>query len=462
MTRTFTGVAGVGLLRWPDMVDALETAADPLQLSEATAALSQPVLTVAHHPRAEHIGRRVVIDSALALGRGADTLGAGVLDDDLLSRQHVQIERRGDVVTARDLGSRNGTFVNRKRIERVTLRDGDVLGLGALLLVVGRAPADLSPMSDPLLAGVSAPLCRLLADVHVVAAQDVTVLIRGETGVGKELVAQRIHQLSGKRGSFVGVNCGGLGDGVVGSELFGHVRGAFSGADGDRKGLVESAAGGTLLLDEIGDASPQVQTSLLRLLQDRVYRPVGSDTERKSDARFIAATHVRLDAAVVDGRFRQDLLARLRRWVITVPPLRERREDILPIAMKIASERLGRTATIERALAAALLTASWPDNVRGLAGILDNALVDAQDGIVPLTPRVQARLDEMEASTASVDDEPSEQAAFRKQRPDAAYLTRRLTELEGNVKALATELSISRNTLYRWLRDHNIDPTTLR
>jgi DNA-binding NtrC family response regulator len=266
----------------------------------------------------------------------------------------------------------------------------------------------------------------------------------------------------------VAINCGGLVDGVVASELFGHVAGAFSGADSDRAGLVEVASGGTLLLDEIGDATPQLQVSLLRLLQNREYRPVGGNRTRTTDARFVAATNVRLDAAVTAGRFRQDLLSRLRRWVIDVPPLRQRRQDIVPIALHVARERAGPAAIIERPLAAELLLHRWADNVRGLCAIVESAAIDADGGVLRLTPRVREQLaDAARAGTSPAAESPvagsDELSRYRKQqRPGGDDLTRRLSALDGNVKALALELGVSRNTLYRWFREEDIDPAALR
>src|SRR5690606_38022727 len=230
-----------------------------------------------------------------------------------------------DGIVVRDLGSRNGTYVNGARVERAELSEGDVISLGAVVLVFGRGPLTHQPPRDPLLVAVSPAIAAVLAETEAVAPEP-----------GTELVAQRLHDKSGRSGSFVAINCGGIAEGVAQSELFGHARGAFSGAGIERPGLVASAAGGTLLLDEIGDAPAPLQTSLLRLLESGEYRRVGSDELRVSDARFVAATHVDLRAAVASGAFRQDLMARLSRWVIEVPPLRSRREDVIPIALALA------------------------------------------------------------------------------------------------------------------------------
>jgi transcriptional regulator with PAS, ATPase and Fis domain len=442
-----------------------ETAPDPLQAHGGTGVGLVPALTLVHHPDPRSIGRRFVVDGTLALGRGGDALGDGILDDDLLSRRHAEVIRQGSIVSVRDLGSRNGTCVDGVRVEKAALGRGNVLSVGSLVFVLGWAPRSFTPPNDPLLCGISFALGRLLEDVRSVAAEDTTVLVRGETGTGKELVARRLHELSGRKGSFVAVNCGGVPDSLLASELFGHVAGAFSGAAKDRVGLVEAAGAGTLLLDEIGDASPPLQVSLLRLLEDHEYRQVGSSSVRRADARVVAATHVRLDDAVEQGRFRRDLLARLRRWTLDVPALRERKEDIIPIARRVAVERLGAEASIDRALSLALLLHDWPDNVRGLRAVVEAAAVEADQKTLRLSSRVQAQLDER-ASRPRQTEPRSNQVdapiAYKQRKPDAQTLLRRLAELDGNVKVLATELGVARNTLYRWFHAAGIDPGNVR
>lgn len=460
------------MVRDTAMADQSATFDDPLSMAGGPSGSDYPTLTVAFHVDPVALGaRRVLIGGPLVLGRRSEAFGPRVLDDGLLSREHLRLEPRADGVLAVDLGSRNGTFVNGKRIEEKILADGDVVGIGSVMFVFGKGPLAFDVSHDPDLAGTSHRLARLLGDVEVVAGEPVTVLIEGETGVGKERIAERIHRRSGREGSFVALNCGGIAEGLAQSELFGHVRGAFSGAEGERAGLVESAAGGTLLLDEIGDASPALQTTLLRLLENREYRRVGSDQLRTTDARFVAATHVDLDRAVEGGGFRRDLLSRLRKWVIHVPPLRDRREDVVPIALSVA-RRSGRPrARISRPLAQALLLSPWRDNVRGLAGAIEQALVESPGEQLELTPRLEERLASSSVATvgdgaggaASDAERPgAEQTAYKKRRPDPEYLRRRFIELGCNMKAFASELGVARNTLYRWFDEADIDPKSLR
>ena len=456
------------MVRDTAMADQSATFDDPLSMAGGPSGDDYPTLAVAFHVDAGAPGaRRVLIGGPLVLGRRSEAFGPRVLDDGLLSREHLRLEPRADGILAVDLDSRNGTFVNGERVKETVLRRGDVVGIGSVMFVFDEGPLTVDVPRDPDLAGTSHRLARVLADIEAVAAESVTVVVEGETGVGKERVARRIHERSGREGNFVALNCGGVAEGLAQSELFGHARGAFSGAEGERAGLVESAADGTLLLDEIGDASPALQTTLLRLLENREYRRVGSDQLRTTDARFVAATHVDLDDAVERGRFRRDLLSRLRKWVIRVPSLRERRQDVIPIALAIA-RRSGRPrARFSRPLAQALLLSSWHDNVRGLAGAVEQALVESPGEQLELTPRLEERLgsssEDRRSATPPGGDAPAvEQAVYKKQRPEPDYLRRRFVELGCNMKAFARELGIARNTLYRWFEEAEIDPKTLR
>jgi DNA-binding NtrC family response regulator len=438
--------------------------------------IAYQVVTLVHHRDRGRIGRRrALVGDAVELGRNSRALGRDLFNEERVSRHHARLEPDDDGVLLRDLGSRNGTLVNGERVDARRLETGDIVQLGSSLLLFHRGPLAFEAPKHPRLLGISHAMARLIATVETVAAQDVSVLIRGESGCGKELVAHELHRLSGCRGELVALNCGAVSDGVIHSELFGHVKGAFSGAGVARSGLVEAAAEGSLFLDEIGDAPPSLQTSLLRLLEQGEYRPVGSDRSKTSTARFIAATHVPLDRAVAEGRFRHDLLTRLERWPIDVPPLRERREDIVPIALRFADAKRGAPVVFRRSLAHALLEHDWPGNVRELKAVVEVAVVEAGSASeIALSPTVAKRLaaspavgDSLRPSLPSVPpaatpSTPSTPRRSRPQRPSREHLRERFLALGGSVTELADELGVSRNTLYRWFQELDLDLAELR
>jgi two-component system, NtrC family, response regulator HydG len=224
---------------------------------------------------------------------------------------------------------------------------------------------------------------RVIDEARRVARVDSTVLITGESGVGKEAIARLIHDESARAPRpFVGINCAAVPEALMESELFGHVRGAFTGATQDRVGLFESANGGTLLLDEVGDLPLAMQVKLLRVLQEREFRRVGENRVRTADVRVLAATHRDLAGEVAAGRFRQDLYYRLRVIEIRIPPLRERRDDILPIARAVLAETATRlklpVTGFTPSAADQLLRWGWPGNVRELQNVVERALVLAR------------------------------------------------------------------------------------
>ena len=440
---------------------------------------SVPLLTVAYHPEPRRLGARVALADGedLVLGRACVAFGPEALRDPLVSRQHARVCRRGEEITIHDLDSHNGTFVDGERITSCQLPLGSIVSVGAVHLLCHAGPLIHRPAASPVLVGTSSALGEVVDELERCAREPVCVLVQGESGVGKELVASEIHRLSGVTGPFVAVNCGGLADGLVHSELFGHLRSAFSGAEDERRGLVGSAAHGTLFLDEIGDASPSLQASLLRLLEQREYRPVGGDQLLHTDARFVAATHVPLEHAVEHGRFRSDLYGRLRRWVIQVPALRERREDVIPLALHFARQHAGRPLMPSRELALALLRHAWPNNVRELAALVERAVVEAGTGKeLELTPPLAARLGRSEARAADVASGKVPHAAARSEvlarpkpvpraplsRPEPAELRATLAAVDHNVVAFAARLGISRRTAYRWLEESGIELRQLR
>jgi two-component system response regulator AtoC len=278
-------------------------------------------------------------------------------------------------------------------LERVVTRGDALLAASASEPAAAAAavPASLAPASAPerfAIVGASAPIVRMLALVDRLAAADVPVLVRGETGSGKEGVARRLHSKSARaKGPFVAVDCGAIPATLIESELFGHVRGAFTGAERDRPGHFVSAHGGTLLLDEIGELPVDLQPKLLRVLQDGEVRPVGGSSSRKVDVRVVAATNRDLEKACREGRFRSDLYYRLAVVEVLVPSLRERLDD-LPLLVdhfvrRISSEMGRAPVAVEPAVLTLLAAHRWPGNVRELENVLRRALALSNG---PLTP----------------------------------------------------------------------------
>jgi two-component system, NtrC family, response regulator AtoC len=305
------------------------------------------------------------------------------LDHSSISRQHARL-RLGKVCTLVDLGSRNGTVFHGHRLpvgDERGLAPGDSFKLGPfslLLIPTGAAPSFLPVTASRLRVDDPAPAApsQLLVEV---ARASVNVVIYGETGVGKEVLAKTLHRLSGRSGRVLGINCAALSEALLESELFGHRRGAFTGAVESKPGLLQAAAGGTVLLDEIGDMAPGVQAKLLRAIETREVLPVGDVRPVAIDVRFLAATHRDLLALADKGGFRQDLYYRLAGVTLEIPPLRERQDQIAGLAGTLladAAVRSGRAAPAITAAAAAALSAHpWPGNVRELRNVVERALL---------------------------------------------------------------------------------------
>jgi len=305
-----------------------------------------------------------------------------------------------------------------------------------------------------MLVGCSDAMLRLRGQVARVARVDAPVLISGDSGSGKELTAQAIHALSGRAARpFVPVNCGAIAPTLIQSELFGHERGAFTGATRGKAGLIESAHGGTLFLDEIGDLPKDLQANLLRFLQEKTICRLGSTRSMPVDVRVVAATHVQLPQAVAAGHFREDLYYRLAVLPVAVPPLRERRDDIVPLAEHVfrlyADERMPRLTGFSSRAVAAMLDHAWPGNVRELFNRVRRALVMADERLVtPLDLGLEAAAPM--PGQAALDDV--------RARTERLALRECLVRTGQNVSRAARDLGVSRTTMYRLLSKHGMHP----
>ncbi len=309
----------------------------------------------------------------------------------------------------------------------------------------------------PGLIGRSSAMERILRLVENLEHSEATVLLTGESGTGKEILARTIHAHSPRRGGpFVAVNCGALPGELLESELFGHVRGAFTGAVRERAGRFELAAGGTMFLDEVGDLPLPLQVKLLRVLQERTFEPVGQSRSRHTDARIIAATNLDLRRAVQEGRFREDLLYRLRVVPIEIPPLRERRADIEPLATHLLARvaaRQGRALRFSPDALRALLDYSWPGNVREMENALEYAVAVCR-GQTMMLEDLPAELQPLALETANAAPSPvpppvTEGAPAR----GVANLEKTLEAHHWRRLDAARALGISRATLWRRMRE---------
>jgi transcriptional regulator with GAF, ATPase, and Fis domain len=314
--------------------------------------------------------------SRFRLQRGSCVVGAGadadvVVTDPQVSRRHVELSLVPEGIHVTDLGSRNGTFYLGQRVERMTLALGSRLRIGSVEVVLEvdpdalRADEAAEPTEYRGLRGSSLAMRKLFARLARLEGSLVNILVEGESGVGKELITAALHQGSSLATQpLVTLNCGALPRELVASELFGHRRGAFTGAVDDRTGAFQHADGGTLFLDEIGELPLDVQPMLLRVLESGELRPLGADTPGRVKVRVIAATNRELSAEVQAGRFREDLYFRLAVVTLRVPPLRERADDIPLLALAFAkAEGMG---LLPDDVLRDLATRSWPGNVREL------------------------------------------------------------------------------------------------
>ncbi len=391
-----------------------------------------------------------------------------VLTDNTVSRYHLELQVRRDGLKVIDLQSTNGTRHGDTKLGTIVLTEGARLRLGK------RTELDIVPKSDAVeltayqrdrfgdVLGVSQPMQALFALLDRIAPTEATVLLQGETGSGKEAIAEAIHRRSGRAGGpFVVVDCGAIPHELIGSELFGHAKGAYTGASSDKQGLIEAANGGTLFLDEIGELALDLQPQLLRVLDKRQVRRVGETRSVEVDIRVIAATHRDLRAMIAEGGFREDLYYRLAVVRTEVPPLRTRKEDIPQLAAFFA-ERLGRGAfALSPALVRQLETHDWPGNVRELRNVVERALSLGDPGL-PTAPAAMSS-SASQATAADVSSADILERPFKEAKADLIesfereYLTELLKKHRGNISRAANEAGIDRNYIHRLIKKYELD-----
>ena len=387
-----------------------------------------------------------------------------VLGERGVSRHHVTLTLRADGVHVHDLGSTNGTFVGGVKADEVVVSPGALITLGECeLLVEPDLPVVNVPLSQTTrlggMVGRSPGMRKLFSILERVAPTDYTVLVEGETGTGKEIVARTIHELSPRHGQpFVVFDCAACSESLLESELFGHVKGAFTGASSAREGAFRRANGGTLFIDELNSMPLPVQGKLLRALEARRVQPLGADTDMELDLRVIAASNVGLRGEVTAKRFREDLYYRLSVVCVEIPPLRERREDVALLArnfllgsgvdLEISGPNLDR-----------LVSYSWPGNVRELRNTLDRALALAGT-------RSASSFDELPVTVGDTTptmawpmmlDLPFKDAKEHLTRAfERVYVTTILDRAGGNISEAARRAGLSRRGFFDLLRRHNV------
>ncbi len=402
------------------------------------------------------LGVTRAIEGAMKIGSHAD---AGLmLKDTTVSRYHVELLARPDGVRVRDLDSTNGSYMAGARITEVIVEDAAVVTVGKTSLKISMVEEDLglpaAQSSFGTVIGAAPAMRQLFGILEKVAPTDSTVMLLGETGTGKEVMADSIHARSKRVGRpLVVVDCGAVAPSLIESELFGHVKGAFTGAISDRNGAFLEADGGTIFLDELGELPLDLQPKLLRVLEGGMVRRVGEDKHRRIDVRVIAATHRNLEEEIEAGRFRRDLYYRLAVVLVHVPPLRDRLDDI-PLLTEHFVKNMGRGAfELPRGLMARFAAYHWPGNVRELRNLVERALAGADVDPLPNESTSARSLQANEGITDLPFKEAKERLveSFTKE-----YLQALLDKCNGNISQMAREAGIARNYVHRLVTKYGL------
>ncbi|MCC6554602.1 MAG: sigma 54-interacting transcriptional regulator [Polyangiaceae bacterium] len=409
------------------------------------------------------------------------------------SRLHARIREEGGRWILTDLGGRNGTLVDGAVVDEVTLehlheiRVGDAIfkfveadahryaryRIDGAIVEPGAGAARLVLPAGDVVGGYQ--IQQLASGLRDVAKSPLSVLILGESGTGKEVFAQQLHDWSGRRGAFQAVNCAAIPATLIEGELFGHRRGAFSGADRDRTGLIRAAHGGTLLLDEIGDMPLEAQAKLLRVIQSREIVPLGGTTPEKVDVRVVCATHRDLAKLQQSGAFRGDLFARINEYNLTLPPLRHRKEDVYALLFALAARHGQPDVKVTLPFMTGLLHYDFPYNVRELEALVKRWAAVARGpelGVEHFTDEIRENTKSYgrrglppageQAAPPRPDPRGSPPDMGRLVAPTEARLRELLAEHKGNVAAVGRMFNRDRKQVHRWLRRYNINADEYR
>lgn len=383
------------------------------------------------------------------------------LTDPTVSRLHTELDIGRDGFRVKDLDSTNGTFIEGIRVVEVWLNAATLLRVGSSLLRVESAnERAFLPLSRATsfgrMLGASTAMRRVYAILERAALTDSTVLLQGETGTGKEVAALSVHEASDQAdGPFVAIDCGAIAENLIESELFGHARGAFSGAIQERVGLLEQAHGGTLFLDEIGELPVALQPKLLRALETREVRRVGSNKSRQVDVRVVAATNRDLARSVNEGLFREDLYYRLAVIDVILPPLRTRAEDIPLLARHFFASFSGKDE-VPQELLASLMRRTWPGNVRELRNFIERSVaLGWVDDHTHRGATAEASAPGLEALVPA--DQPLKRAReLWNARFEVLYASAVLRQAHGNVTRAAELAGVTRRSLQRLMAQHGL------
>lgn len=395
-----------------------------------------------------------ILPDFLSIGR--ENSNSVQISDSFLSSRHCRIEKKNNQFIIKDLRSRNGTFVNGTQVFEAQLKHGDLIQIGQTEILI---KSETKSYPQTKLTSKNENFKKQLQNLPLIAQSDYPVLILGPTGTGKELIAEEIHQLSTRSlETKVNLNCSAFTPNLVESQLFGHITGSFTGATKDRKGAFMEAHEGTLFLDEIGDLPLDVQPKLLRALEYGEITPVGSDLPIKVDVRIVAATHKDLNQLVNEGKFREDLLYRLKTFVVTPPSLSQRPEDFETILFQLAKEfkvRFSHNAILK------LKECAWPGNIRQLRQVVQRASVLYPGRSIEPELVDEIRGDDKIKSNNSL-EELIQKKNLSPQQPllkqvEKEIIIERLLANKGNQRKTAKDLGIAKSTLHDKVKVYRLE-----